>query len=781
MDVFDKLNPAQRKAVQAINGPVLILAGPGSGKTRVITHRIAYLIKNCGINPYNVLAVTFTNKAAKEMKERLFRLLGETSLKSLTMGTFHAVCAQILRREIQHMERDQHFVIYDDGDQIATTKKALQDLNLSDKQYSPRPIHNAISRAKDQIIEPDDFDTPTYWHEIAKRVYKRYQELLVENNAVDFDDLIMLSVLLFRRHADVLERYKKRYVHVMVDEGQDTNLAQYELIKMLGSEYRNVCVVADPDQSIYAFRGAEFRNVFKFEQDYPDATKVVLEQNYRSTQTILDVAHSVIKVSPTHEEKKLWTDNSRGVPVVSYEAYEEQAEGEYVVREIQRMVREGAITYGGAAIMYRTNSQSRALEDALVRAQLPYRLLGATRFYERKEVKDVIAYLRLVFNPFDNLSLMRVINAPTRGLGQKTVGDLERWAEGLGLPVYAALQLIEGRVEGGRREQGVGSKQQGIGSEKTGELAGDSLVPLPDMPYPFSGRAEQTLAGFLRMINDFITVRDNNTITALLTEVLDKSGYAAALQDGSEEGKERWQNVQELVSVAAQFETENPQGDLSTFLEGVALVSDVDSYEQRADAVTLLTLHAAKGLEFPVVFIVGVEDGLLPHSNTLDNPDDMEEERRLFYVGITRAMQKLYLVHCFRRTIFGNNQPRDPSRFLKDIPATLLSGKPDFGARQVPLGLGRGWPAAPARKSSFSPASTARPIGTPAADAPKVPLNCPFQKGDRVRHKMFGEGIVVALNAIKDDVEITVAFQGAAGIKKLSLTFAPMERVEKDK
>ena len=768
MDVVSKLNPKQREAVQTINGPLLILAGPGSGKTRVITHRIAYLVKDCGLNPYNLLAVTFTNKAAKEMRERLYHLVGEAALKQLTIGTFHATCAVILRREIQHMGRDQHFIIYDGGDQIAAVKKALENLNLNEKQYPARPIHNAISRAKDQIIEPEAFETPSYWHEIAKRVYTRYQEILAESNALDFDDLIMQTVLLFRKHPDVLERYQHRYVHVMVDEGQDTNLVQYELIKLLGGKYRNVCVVADPDQSIYAFRGAEFRNVFRFEKDYPDAKKVLLEQNYRSTQTILDVAHSIITVSPSHEDKRLWTENARGVPVVSYEAYHEQEEGEFVVREIQRLVREGAVKYGGVAVMYRTNAQSRALEDALIRSGLPYRLLGATRFYERKEVRDVVAYLRLVYNPFDNLSLLRIINTPTRGLGQRTVGDLERWADGLGVPIYAALQMIDSR------QHGAGSREQG----GTGEIAGGAPAALRDIPYPFSGRAEQVLLGFLRLINDLIAVRERSTVTSLLTDILDKSGYAASLQDNTEEGKERWQNVQELVSVAAQFETENPDGDLGSFLEGVALVSDVDNYEEKADAITLLTLHSAKGLEFPIVFIVGLEDGLLPHANTVDDADQLEEERRLFYVGITRAMQKLYLVHCFRRTVFGNSQPRDPSRFLKDIPATLLAGRQDFGGRQVPLGLGSGWPAAPSRKSS--PLAPSRPLRlTPEPETPRPAPNCPYQKGDHVRHKMFGEGIVVSLAAIKDDVEIVVAFQGAAGIRKLSLTFAPLERVEK--
>jgi DNA helicase-2/ATP-dependent DNA helicase PcrA len=381
----------------------------------------------------------------------------------------------------------------------------------------------------------------------------------------------------------------------------------------------------------------------------------------------------------------------------------------------------------------------------------------------------------LIYNPFDNLSLLRIINVPTRGLGQRTVGDLERWAGGLGIPIYSALQLIESRQMGAAGKAPAAPASLTTG---TGEIASAGAPTLPDVPYPFSGRAELVLIGFLRMINDLISTRERSTVTALLTDVLDKSTYATSLQDGSEEGKERWQNVQELVSVAAQFETENPDGDLGVFLEGVALVSDVDNYEERADAVTLLTLHSAKGLEFPIVFIVGMEDGLLPHANTLDSEDQVEEERRLFYVGITRAMQKLYLIHCFRRTVFGNNQPRDPSRFLKDIPATLLSGRQSFGGRQVPLGLGSGWPAAPGRKTS-QPASFTPVRTTPEPAAARPVPNCPFQTGDHVRHKMFGEGIVVSINAIKDDVEIVVAFKGSAGIRKLSLTFAPLERVEK--
>ena len=763
MDTLADLNPAQREAVQSIGGPVLILAGPGSGKTRVITQRVAYLIRDCGVSPYNVMAVTFTNKAAREMKERLYRLLG-SRLQQLTIGTFHAICAQILRKEGAAMGLDTHFVIYDDGDQMAAVRKALKDLQIDEKNFPPRPILNAISAAKNELIGPEEFAADNYWREIARRVYRRYQEVLAEAKALDFDDLLLLAVRLLQEHPDVLDKYQRRYVHVLVDEFQDTNVAQYVLIKLIGGRYRHVCVVGDEDQSIYRFRGADIRNILSFEQDYPDARVIVLEQNYRSTQTILEASRGVIRPNVQRKEKRLWTQNDPGVPVTVFEAYNEQEEGQYVVSEIERLRGQG---YGHKdfAVMYRTNAQSRALEDAFVRAGLPYRLVGATRFYERREIKDVLAYLRLIHNPFDGLSLARILNVPGRGLGPRTLADLERWASGLGVPLYTALQLLERRTAS---EEQAGAGEQGSkGARENSPLRPGTSAP----PLPFAPRFQNALLGFLHLVDDLIAAKEGRPVLEVLDLVLDKTGYAAYLRDGSQEGEERWENVQELRSVARQYDVESPEGGLAGFLEGVALVSEVDNYEERVDAVTLLTLHSAKGLEFPVVFIVGLEEGLLPHARSIDNgyerPEELEEERRLCYVGITRAMQRLYLVHAFRRTLWGSSQVRDPSRFLADIPPQLIKGR-DLPAETR-------LPAADEKVPLFPPARLAT-VGPTTSPAPKVTTS-PFKTCDKVRHAKFGEGIVVEVKPVKEDVEVTVAFAGV-GVKRLSLAFARLERDE---
>ena len=763
MDTLADLNPAQLEAVQSIGGPVLILAGPGSGKTRVITQRVAYLIRDCGVSPYNVMAVTFTNKAAREMKERLYRLLG-SRLQQLTIGTFHAICAQILRKEGAAMGLDTHFVIYDDGDQMAAVRKALKDLQIDEKNFPPRPILNAISAAKNELIGPEEFAADNYWREIARRVYRRYQEVLAEAKALDFDDLLLLAVRLLQEHPDVLDKYQRRYVHVLVDEFQDTNVAQYVLIKLIGGRYRHVCVVGDEDQSIYRFRGADIRNILSFEQDYPDARVIVLEQNYRSTQTILEASRGVIRPNVQRKEKRLWTQNDPGVPVTVFEDYNEQEEGQYVVSEIERLRGQG---YGHKdfAVMYRTNAQSRALEDAFVRAGLPYRLVGATRFYERREIKDVLAYLRLIHNPFDGLSLARILNVPGRGLGPRTLADLERWASGLGVPLYTALQLLERRTAS---EEQAGAGEQGSkGARENSPLRPGTSAP----PLPFAPRFQNALLGFLHLVDDLIAAKEGRPVLEVLDLVLDKTGYAAYLRDGSQEGEERWENVQELRSVARQYDVESPEGGLAGFLEGVALVSEVDNYEERVDAVTLLTLHSAKGLEFPVVFIVGLEEGLLPHARSIDNgyerPEELEEERRLCYVGITRAMQRLYLVHAFRRTLWGSSQVRDPSRFLADIPPQLIKGR-DLPAETR-------LPAADEKVPLFPPARLAT-VGPTTSPAPKVTTS-PFKTGDKVRHAKFGEGIVVEVKPVKEDVEVTVAFAGV-GVKRLSLAFARLERDE---
>lgn len=785
MDVLAGLNQAQQEAVQTISGPLLILAGPGSGKTRVITHRTAYLIEAVGVNPYNILVVTFTNKAARELKERLHHLIGGERLKQLYAGTFHAFCAVFLRREIQHLGLDPRFVIYDEDDKLKLVRRALKDVQLDEKQFPARPIANAISRAKDELIPPEEYPNRQYLDEIRARVYRKYQELLTLNHAVDFDDLIMLTVKLLRTVPEVRERWQSRVVHMMVDEAHDTNTAQYELIKLLSARYHNICVVADPDQSIYAFRGANFHNVFKFEQDFPNAKVVKLEQNYRSTQTIIKSAHGVISKAVQRKDTRPWTENDEGVPVTIYEAYNEQDEGEYVVHEIQRLVSRGEFRYGDMAVMYRTNAQSRTLEDTLVRyPQILYRLIGGTRFYERREIKDVLAYLRLVNDPFDDVSLERVINVPPRGLGKGTLTELTGWAQRLGVPVYVALQAVEQHMQERAAGQGVKQPAAGRVDEQTGELRAPATLAAAAVHYPFSTRTEQTLAGFLHLINDLIELREGRTVGQLIEQALEKTGYQAYLDDGSQEGKDRLENVKELLNAAAQFEEESLTGELSEFLQGMALVSDVDSYDTKADAVTLLTLHSAKGLEFPVVFILGLEEGLLPHANTLDTPEEVEEERRLCYVGMTRAMRRLYLVYAFKRMVFGKLQMRDASRFLADVPPNLITGRQSSERHQPPLGLGTGWPAtrgAPATptRGMYSSGSPARPKPEPAAPPEPAPVSGhSFKPGDRVRHKMFGEGIVMSMSVGRSSAELTVAFKGKVGLKKLDLAFAPLERID---
>jgi DNA helicase-2/ATP-dependent DNA helicase PcrA len=612
LDILEGLNSAQREAVQPIEGPVLVLAGPGSGKTRVLTQRVAYLVKECGCEPYRILAVTFTNKAAREMKERLHHLLGER-LGQLTIGTFHATCVRILRREARRLDIPSSFVIYDTADQLSLIRQALKDLDLDDKTYRPQAIQVAISRAKSELIGPDEYRPRTYWQEVASRVYQRYQELLAANSALDFDDLLMTAARLFREQEEVLSRYQRRYRYILVDEFQDTNMAQYELLKLLSEKHRNLFVVGDEDQSIYRFRGADFRNIQRLRDDYPEAKVILLEKNYRSTQTILDAAKSVIALNIHRTPKELYTDKGRGLPITVFEVYNEQEEGQYVLEEIQRLVAQGLCRLSDCAVMYRTNAQSRPIEDVFVRWGVPYKLVGATRFYARREIKDVLAYLRLIHNPYDNVSLSRIINLPPRGIGSKTIVQLEKWAGEMGVAVYDALRTI---LEKEKRKK----------EEETEE----TQVPL-------SSRARRALLGFTTLLEGLIAARGKLDLMELLDLVLDRTGYADYVQDGTEEGRDRWANIMELRTVAKEYLDLPAEMALTTFLEEVALVSDVDNLDEQVDAPTLLTLHMAKGLEFPAVFIVGMEEGIFPHNRSMDDPDQMEEERRLCYVGISGA------------------------------------------------------------------------------------------------------------------------------------------------
>jgi len=753
MDLLSDLNPDQREAVQAGDGPLLILAGPGSGKTRVIAHRIAYLVRARGVSPYRVLAVTFTNKAAREMRERIFALLGE-SAQNVTMGTFHATCSRILRIEGEAIGLGRDFGIYDDADQVSLVRRAMTDLGIDQRNYQPRAILATISRAKSVLSTPSAYaqGVNNYFEEIVARVYERYQGLLVESNALDFDDLLMKTAELFREREDVLQKYRERYEYVLIDEFQDTNVAQYVLARQLAPPPNaSVCVVGDPDQSIYSWRAADLRNILNFERDYPGAKVVYLEQNYRSTQTILDAAHHVIRANEQRKEKNLWTENGPGVPVVAYEAYDEEEEATFVALEVESLMKDRQP--GDVAVMYRTNAQSRPLEEAFIREGIRYRLVGGIRFYERREVKDILAYLRLIHNPFDSVSLARVINVPARGIGQRSIDELARWSTSLNVPQYTALQLL-------RQQEQEAAQPRPAGEEP------ESSVPGSDVPAPFSPRMAKALLAFLSLLDELISEARAMAPSDLLELVGERIDYRRYLLEEFDDGEERWENVQELRTVAAQYDGLAPELALSTFLEEVALVSDTDEYDEKADAVTLITLHAAKGLEFPVVFIVGVEEGLLPHIRSYDDPAQMEEERRLCYVGITRSKERLYLVRAFRRHLMGMSAHNPPSRFLKDIPAELLvAHEASRPGHEVRVGERLRPRVRPGMRSAAEQASAA-------------PTEAAFSAGDRVHHAKFGEGVVVSCNLTGSDQEVTVAFKGGAGIKKLLLSFAHLEKVQ---
>ncbi len=748
MDILASLNPQQRQAVTAPPGPTLILAGPGSGKTRVLTHRIAYLVGEMKVPPHKIMAVTFTNKAAREMKLRVEKLL-EGHLRGLTIGTFHATCARLLRREAALLPVTQDYVIFDTGDQEALVKQALRDLNLDEKKFKPGTMLAKISSAKNELIGPKEFAAGTYFAEITKRVYAQYQALLVANNALDFDDLLMYTVELFHNHADVLRRYQGFYEHLLVDEFQDTNTVQYALLRQLAERSRNLYAVGDPDQSIYRWRGADYRNVRRFQQDYPDAQTILLEQNYRSTQVILDAAMAVIDRHPGRTRKQLFTERQGGVELLMHEAYNEEEEAQFTLETLQDLAKRRLAAPGDCAIMYRTNAQSRAVEEAFIRANQPYKLVGAQRFYGRKEVKDVLSYLRLIHNPADSVSLNRIINVPPRGLGLKT------------------LELLTATAAAG---------------QPLADILRDLGEHGPQSAYarPFGGKAAAALASFGKMLSRWQAQKAKLAVVKLMDEVLEQSGYKAFLQDDTEEGEERWANVLELRGVAAEY----PEADLSTFLEQVALVSDQDTLaaDEAGKPATLLTLHAAKGLEFPVVFILGLDDGVLPHQRSFDDPEAMLEERRLLYVGMTRAKDRLYLLRAFRRSLYGDSSLSIPSRFLRDIPTHLVqearvaphveSKRPsrrrraayDEDADEAPLGPSA---RAPERSGGYG-----RLISwdTPA----RPPSLAQYRSGQRVRHAQFGEGIVVEARLADGDEELIVAFD-AVGIKRLLASLAKLE------
>jgi DNA helicase II / ATP-dependent DNA helicase PcrA len=721
----------------------MVLAGPGSGKTRVLTHRVCYLIRDLGLEPWRVMAVTFTNKAAREMKDRMAEPamgLSSRQLFSLTIGTFHAICARILRQEIEILgEQDRNFVIYDASDQKAVVRQALKELDLDSKVWNPAGIQAVISKSKNELIGPAEFQARDYREEIIQRVYERYQARLRANNALDFDDLLLKTHQLFSRIDEIRGRYQERYLHVLVDEFQDTNMVQYDLVKLLAGQHRNLFAVADEDQSIYSWRGADYRNVLRFRDDFADHRLILLEQNYRSTKTIVEAAKNVIRQNSQRVDKELFTERGQGPKIRLMEAYNEQEEANFVVDEISRLDLSHDIgSTAEAAILYRTNAQSRVLEEAFIARGMPYRLVRGTRFYERKEVKDVLAYLRLVHNPDDGVSLERVVNVPARGIGAKTVATLWSWAYELGLSSWGGLQLLLD-VEAGVEEE---------------------------IEIPFAARARKALLGFARLLGLLVGAREKLSLVELLDLTMARSGYRDSVRDGTDEGESRWENLLELRTVAQEYNHLPGSEGLTLFLEEVALISDVDGLNGEQGGPALLTLHMAKGLEFPVVFIVGLEEGIFPHARSLHEPEEMAEERRLAYVGMTRAEDRLYLLHAFRRRVFGNEQVGNPSRFLKDLPEALVEGRPtrlerspdELGTRGVAQRVGERVRRRQAREVAGN-----RATGK-------------FRTGDRVRHGIFGEGMVIDSQVSDGDEEVTVAFPGQ-GIKRLSTSFAPLEKL----
>jgi DNA helicase-2/ATP-dependent DNA helicase PcrA len=704
----------QREAVLHAEGPVLIVAGAGSGKTRALTHRIAYLIREKGVSPYAILAITFTNKAAQEMAERVEGLMGTRIAKGMWILTFHSACMRILRREHEHVGLPSSFTIYDDGDTervIAMVEKAM---DVDPKRFPPRQVAAMIGQAKDVLRGPSEYASQAgnFFEETVAGIYAEYQRRLKSAGALDFDDIIMETVRLFREHPEVLEHYQERFQYVLIDEYQDTNRAQYHLVNMLAAAHRNLCVVGDADQGVYSWRGATIQNLLDFEHDYPDATVLVMDQNYRSTQAILSVANALIEHNVQRKPKSLWTDSEQGDLVVRFRADNEHEEAWFVTAEIARLVETEGFRYGDVAIFYRTNAQSRVLEDVFMKAGLNYKIIGGVRFYQRKEVKDILGYLRVVTNPNDVVSLRRVINTPKRGIGDATVAAIEEYA----------------------RDEDVSPMEACRVADRIGVLG---------------PRAKGAVAGFVQVIDTLTAVAADGAGAARLVEAAcEASGYVAELEgERTVEAIGRVENLKELVGVAAEYEARNPDGAVSDFLEQVSLVSEQDEYDAEDPGVTMMTLHNAKGLEFDVVFMAGMEDGVFPHYRSMTDSGELEEERRLAYVGVTRARKRLYLTHAWSRSLFGGSNYNPPSRFLREIPEhlvrTLEKERPKAGPAE---------PQSPARR-----------------DPPALVA------GDTVFHDRWGEGVVVTVTGAGARAEATIAF-GAEGEKRVLLGYAPLTK-----
>ena len=729
------LNPAQENAVLHEGGPLLVIAGAGSGKTRVLTHRVAHLIRDRGASPFEILAITFTNKAADEMKTRVGALVGPVAEK-MWVSTFHSACVRILRRDGEQLGYPSSFTIYDQSDAVRLTGYVLRDLNLDSKKFPPRTVHAAISAAKNDYRTVDQFteDAQTIFERKIADVYAEYQDRLRRAGAMDFDDLLFNTVELFRRHPDVLDHYRRRFGQVLVDEYQDTNSVQNAMVTMLAEEHRQVCVVGDGDQSIYRFRGADIRNILDFEQTFPDATVVLLEQNYRSTQTVLDAANAVISNNEGRKPKELWTDQGRGDKILRYFADDEVDEAQWVAHELARLHEGGMHRWGDMAVFYRTNAQSRALEEYLVRVNIPYKVIGGTRFYDRREVKDALAYLKAVVNPIDEVSLKRILNVPKRGVGDSSVGRLDAWATAMGVPFIEALRRYA--------EAGV------------------------------TGRAPKGIDEFLELIDGVAEMVDDAGPADLLRALLERSGYLAELEEErSIEAEGRLENLAELIGSAEEFESADE------FLEQVSLVADTDDLDDDESSVVLMTLHSAKGLEFPIVFLIGLEDGVFPHVRSLGEPRELEEERRLAYVGITRAMERLFVSHAWSRMLHGTTQYNPPSRFLDEIPDELVVDAEGSRTRRKSASFGSGgWTSSRGGRQPSGREAIVEAALKPKGPVPSGADQLGLKIGDDVRHAKWGEGVIIDIGGSGDKAEARVRFP-AVGEKQLLLSWAPLEKI----
>lgn len=721
------LNKEQQQAVQHTEGPLLILAGAGSGKTKVLTVRIAHLLSQ-GINPYEILAITFTNKAAKEMKSRVEGLVGDVANR-IWLSTFHSFCAKFLRFEIDSfLGYNSNFTIYDTSDSQAVIKAALKALNLDDKYYPVGAMIAAISDAKNQLLFASDFrkQARDFYQEKVADVYEYYERELRKNNALDFDDLLLVAVKLLQSNEAVLDKYSKRFRYVMIDEYQDTNHAQYLLAKLLASHWKNIAVVGDADQSIYAWRGADIQNILDFEKDYPNCTSIKLEQNYRSTKIILDAANAVIENNEGRPKKNLWTDKTEGAKIQHFTAQSEHEEAAFIGDTIAKKHDIHGVPYGDMAILYRTNAQSRVLEEALIKRALPYTMVGGTKFYDRKEIKDVLAYLRVLYNPFDDLSLLRIINVPKRSIGATTVAKLQDYARANGTSLFMTLTQLH-------------------------------LVDT------IKGKTKEKLEEFGILIFTLVAEMEDKTVLDILESILDRTGYLAQLEESTDpQDQARAENIGELLSVAKDFQDTNPTGTVEDFLEQVALVNDVDSFEQEESKVTLMTLHAAKGLEFPIVFLGGLEEGLFPHSRTLMNPEEIEEERRLAYVGITRAEKELYISNATTRTVFGRTSSYLPSRFIDEIPEELVDGL--RAKRKVPDDIKRHVPQ--------HMSVTSRPVTKPIV---RNEVIADWNIGDTAIHSKWGNGKVINVAGEGAGMKLTIEFP-TQGVRVVMAKFAPVKK-----